>query len=852
MKIFSIDMKHFTRLTIWLLCLAAGLNLLTPAYAGGWELVRYERNAQYENTDIAVDKRDYVYSEQHHNKTTTAWDGDKEVYTHNGAVVEGSAASSAAQASVQLWWNNGRPQFRQPIKAGVAPATSSGTLSITPVFRWKRGRHGNYQDGYTDDPDDNPPDVLYYTEVAQIYGSEGIRQWDGNDSGVPYPADDPFLGKYFTFSNVKAPFGNNTLTKTTDNNGRYAIYQLHGQQVIALSVGAKDEVQGETRTFQGTIDINAAYGNRDGFDNHGYASLSFGYTAAPISFQLDVGAPSIQWRNVHPTKRELDAYASKQWTGAEDPGAAIGLTWIGAASYTANLSSNLLTQLGTPEYRWTLSNNLNPNDDPVDTATVHANHNLGSKSVASKSLNLHAPATSTAKLVIGGSNADSEILTATANINWYQRPFTKYRSEIVTEVINYNTGESSELNDVMNGGNALTTEEERDLDAFTEDYDAMEKEFVTTGAQLVGSALEVEMMVGSWFVPDEVDIATALAGKPLKELYKVGKTLKATAEVGARINRMRDKLAGAVPAIRRKLGHSNFAIVMKRKKYRVSREGHIGPNGQRVEAQMGELKEEEEILCNVPGGACFVKGTLVATQNGLRAIETLQPKELVWSRDESSGKTQLKPIAQTFERYSTTLALTFSNGETVETTSEHPFYVVGLGFVKAGELGIGSSIVTRAGPSVSLTSVKAGAAQTVYNFEVAEFHTYFVGQGEVWVHNTCPGNFGEEDMALGLHEFTKPTASFPGKAKTGFTIKQNPGESLIDSIFRNIDETVAAGGKIRFNVDSPFDPKKAFDTADSRYSSYTSQELRYVLQNHSGNVVFYQNGQAVSRAQLGI
>ena len=109
---------------------------------------------------------------------------------------------------------------------------------------------------------------------------------------------------------------------------------------------------------------------------------------------------------------------------------------------------------------------------------------------------------------------------------------------------------------------------------------------------------------------------------------------------------------------------------------------------------------------------------------------------MVWSRDEQTGETELKPIAQTFERTSTTLALTFSNGETIETTSEHPFYVVGRGFVKAGELGIGSSIVTRAGPSLALRAATAGAAQTVYNFEVADYHTYFVGHGEVWVHNT--------------------------------------------------------------------------------------------------------------------
>ena len=78
---------------------------------------------------------------------------------------------------------------------------------------------------------------------------------------------------------------------------------------------------------------------------------------------------------------------------------------------------------------------------------------------------------------------------------------------------------------------------------------------------------------------------------------------------------------------------------------------------------------------------------------------------------------------------------------------------------------------------------------------------------------------------------------------------------MIASIFRNIDETVAAGGKIRFNVDAPFNPTKAFDTSpanSSNYNSYTSQELRYVMQKHPNHVVFYRDNKEITRAALGI
>ena len=83
-----------------------------------------------------------------------------------------------------------------------------------------------------------------------------------------------------------------------------------------------------------------------------------------------------------------------------------------------------------------------------------------------------------------------------------------------------------------------------------------------------------------------------------------------------------------------------------------------------------------------------------------------------------------------------TRKLSFDNGAVLETTDEHPLYADGRGFVKAKEVGIGSSIVTRAGPGAKVVGVEADVRQaTVYNFTVDEFHTYFVGDAALWVHN---------------------------------------------------------------------------------------------------------------------
>ena len=111
------------------------------------------------------------------------------------------------------------------------------------------------------------------------------------------------------------------------------------------------------------------------------------------------------------------------------------------------------------------------------------------------------------------------------------------------------------------------------------------------------------------------------------------------------------------------------------------------------------------------------------------------------SKNEKTGEVAAKKVLHTSVRANIwTRKLTFENGAVLETTDEHPLYVEGSGFAKAKEVGIGSSIVTRAGPSAKVVAVQADVRQaTVYNFTVDDFHTYFVGDGGWWAHNqNCP------------------------------------------------------------------------------------------------------------------
>lgn len=78
--------------------------------------------------------------------------------------------------------------------------------------------------------------------------------------------------------------------------------------------------------------------------------------------------------------------------------------------------------------------------------------------------------------------------------------------------------------------------------------------------------------------------------------------------------------------------------------------------------------------------------------------------------------------------------------ETIDSTPEHPFYVEGLGWVEASSLHAGMTIWFANGTKGTVEDISNEGLEepvTVYNFEVRDFHTYFVGENGIFVHNTC-------------------------------------------------------------------------------------------------------------------
>ena len=149
--------------------------------------------------------------------------------------------------------------------------------------------------------------------------------------------------------------------------------------------------------------------------------------------------------------------------------------------------------------------------------------------------------------------------------------------------------------------------------------------------------------------------------------------------------------------------------------------------------------------CKIPD-SCFVAGTKVKTPEGEKKIEEIRAGDEVFSSDpeqgEQGGGVKVQKVVQVFERTVSEVVDIRVGGETITATPEHPFWVVGRGWIAAGQLERGSPLMTKDGRVVRVDSITRREGEfKVYNFEVASSRTYFVSGFGVLVHNQCGPSF---------------------------------------------------------------------------------------------------------------
>ena len=137
---------------------------------------------------------------------------------------------------------------------------------------------------------------------------------------------------------------------------------------------------------------------------------------------------------------------------------------------------------------------------------------------------------------------------------------------------------------------------------------------------------------------------------------------------------------------------------------------------------------------------CFVAGTTVLTTLGKKAIETIQVGDVIPCVDHITGETAEKRVVTTTVNKVDRLIELDIDGEIIQCTETHPFQVKGKGWVNASDLAPNDIVYTKNWNTATVKSVnllELDEPIEVFNFEVEDFHTYFVGDGLLLVHNLC-------------------------------------------------------------------------------------------------------------------
>jgi hypothetical protein len=136
-------------------------------------------------------------------------------------------------------------------------------------------------------------------------------------------------------------------------------------------------------------------------------------------------------------------------------------------------------------------------------------------------------------------------------------------------------------------------------------------------------------------------------------------------------------------------------------------------------------------------GACFVAGTPVHTQGGIKPIEQVQESEEVLSLDVQSGQKVYEKVIKTFQRTASRLVRLVAGKDTLLSTPEHPYYT-DSGWKMASAIHPGSKMRLASGLfAVALSTATIDTTATVYNFEVNRTHNYCIGSQGIVVHNSC-------------------------------------------------------------------------------------------------------------------
>jgi peptidoglycan hydrolase-like protein with peptidoglycan-binding domain len=146
----------------------------------------------------------------------------------------------------------------------------------------------------------------------------------------------------------------------------------------------------------------------------------------------------------------------------------------------------------------------------------------------------------------------------------------------------------------------------------------------------------------------------------------------------------------------------------------------------------------ERMLVSFETG-CFTGDTLVDTTDGLKRIDEIEIGDFVLSKNVETGDTDYKEVLNTYEKSTNEFIYLYTDDEVIETTKNHLFFVDDW-WQTAEKIDVGDKVLTSEENYKEIEKIEVkllNEPEKIYNLNVDEYHTYFVGEEKLLVHNMC-------------------------------------------------------------------------------------------------------------------
>lgn len=186
---------------------------------------------------------------------------------------------------------------------------------------------------------------------------------------------------------------------------------------------------------------------------------------------------------------------------------------------------------------------------------------------------------------------------------------------------------------------------------------------------------------------------------------------------------------------------------------------------------------------------CFLAGTPIQTVDKLTPIEELKIGDKVKSYDFNTGKTVIGTVSQLFQNWTENVYEIHTEEDLIKTTGRHLFWIENENkWVAAKDLRPQMSLKSFNGTFFDIQKiVKQPETHDTYNFEVDDYHNYFVSSLGLLVHNSSkPSLFESTDKkSTAIYEVYDPATDNV----------EYVGQTTKDSVEDRFDEHKAEGTK---------------------------------------------------------